>query len=425
VVLAAALLACGLVLYFGLQDLMLRPVSTSLRSYADFAIQDWLRSPVGRCGEPGGRPPPPLRRPGPAPFYLACFDTDGHLIGTFPGSGGQTTTIPEPFLTPSLVSDALRSGSADDVIEGGADAGRILRLAVVALDRTSGKPVGVVQVGQSVEAQLDALEVLRNLLVLIAAMALIASIALGLILADRALEPARLAFARQQAFIADASHQLRTPLTLLRADAEVLLRSRNQLAPEDAELLDDIVAETAHMDRLASDLLTLARLDAREPHLEQEVFDLSALASEIASRASRLADQKGLTLGQDYRAHPRLLGDRQAVEQAALILVENAIKYTPPGGSVTVRTTAEDGHANLIVEDTGIGIPAEHLEHLGERFYRADPSRSRATGGAGLGLAIAHKIAAAHGGTLQFASRPGEGTRATLSLATVPTNRSS
>jgi signal transduction histidine kinase len=120
---------------------------------------------------------------------------------------------------------------------------------------------------------------------------------------------------------------------------------------------------------------------------------------------------------EDYQAHPRLVGDREGLEQAALILVENAIKYTPSGGTITLHTTATDGHANLIVEDTGVGIPPEHLQHLGERFYRVDPARSRDAGGAGLGLAIAFRIAAAHGGKLQITSAPGRGTRATLTLA--------
>jgi signal transduction histidine kinase len=247
-------------------------------------------------------------------------------------------------------------------------------------------------------------------------MALLGSVALGLILAERALEPARLAFARQQAFIGDASHQLRTPLTLLRADAEVLLRHRDRFAPDDAELLEDIVAESADMDQLATNLLTLARLDAGRLHLEHGIVDLGELASDVARRVGALAGEKRLRLATDFAAQPRLVGDRQALEQAALILVENAIKYTPAGGSITLRTAAPDGRADFTVEDTGVGIPPEHLERLGERFYRADPARSPATGGAGLGLAIAFGIAAAHGGDLKITSTPGAGTRATLSV---------
>jgi signal transduction histidine kinase len=111
-----------------------------------------------------------------------------------------------------------------------------------------------------------------------------------------------------------------------------------------------------------------------------------------------------------------VLGDGEALEQVALILLDNAIKYTPAGGTITVRTARVDGRAEVVVQDTGIGIPSEHLPHLGERFYRVDKARSREAGGAGLGLAIAFRIAEAHGGSVQIDSAPGRGTSAVLSL---------
>jgi len=412
-VLALALFACGFVLYFGLRDLTLSPVRTSLETLANFGVQEWLRSPPRICGDPSGRQPPPRR--GPVPFYMVCFDASGQVIGTGPGPTARPET-PDTFLGSSLVAEALRNGRAEDVVDSGDELSPIYRLAVAVPDRATGNVAGVVQVGQSVAPQWDTLLVLRNLLLLIAVVALVGSFALGLILAERALEPARLAFARQQAFIGDASHQLRTPLTLLRADAEVLLRHRERYAPDDAELLEDIVAEAADMDQLATNLLTLARLDGGQAHLEYEALDLADLASDVSRRVGALAGEKQLTMVVDVDSRPRLLGDRQAIEQAALILVENAIKYTPSGGTVRLRTDASDGRAELVVQDTGVGIPREHLDRLGERFYRVDPARSRATGGTGLGLAIAFGIASAHGGDLRIESVPGEGTTATLSI---------
>ena len=413
-VLALALVACGLVLYFGLQDLTLSPVRTSMESLARFGAGDWQRTPPRICGEPSsGRPPP--RGRGPVPFYMACISPSGEILGSLGGSP-QTGGVPSAFLNTDLVAEALRTGSADDIVDTGDDLSPVYRLAVRVPNPATGATLGVVQVGQSVATQWDTLLVVRNLLILIALMAMLGSVALGLILAERALEPARLAFARQQAFIGDASHQLRTPLTLLRADAEVLLRHRDRFAPDDAELLEDIVAESADMDQLATNLLTLARLDAGRLHLERDVVDLGELGEDVGRRVSALAGEKRLQLAQEFTARPRTLGDRQALEQAALILVENAIKYTPPGGTITLRTAAPNGHADFTVEDTGEGISPEHLERLGERFYRVDPARSSSTGGTGLGLAIAFGIAAAHGGELKIASTPGHGTRATLSV---------
>jgi len=146
------------------------------------------------------------------------------------------------------------------------------------------------------------------------------------------------------------------------------------------------------------------------------VVDLSALATELTHRVSTLAEQKGLTICEELGSGIAVVGDQHMIEQAALNLVENAIKYTPEGGIITLRTTTTDSQASLSVEDTGPGIPAEHLQRMGERFYRVDPARSRAVGGAGLGLAIAFGIAQAHGGSVQLANIPPRGLRVTLSL---------
>jgi signal transduction histidine kinase len=417
-VLAVALLACGLVLYFGLQDLTLSPVDAQLRAQAEFTSQEWIRTPPRVCGDGGGNrsPPPNVRRPFPLPVYIACVDTQGNLLGMLGTPRSQGGSVPDAFLSTSWYEDVLALGSSTDVVDGGEAVGPIYRLGMTVRDPRTGSTLGIVQVGQSIGVQLEAVEVLRGLLFLIAVVAMISSVAIGLILAERALEPARLAVARQQAFIADASHQLRTPLTLLRADAEVLLRGRDRLDPDDAELLDDIVAETEHMEQIATSLLTLARLDAQQVHLEHDVVDLSDLAGDVARRVKARAEAKGLDVREEFSAPARIVGDHHMVEQAALVLVDNAIKYTPPGGTVALRTSTNDGHALLTVEDTGVGIPPEHLHRLGERFYRVDPARSRSTGGAGLGLAIAYRIAGAHGGSLDITAAPGGGTRATLNL---------
>jgi signal transduction histidine kinase len=425
-VLVLALVACGFVLYFGLQDLTLSSVRTSLRDRADFQVQEWQRTPPHICGQPtegpGGRGgpggpggPPPFRRAMQLPFYAACYDAQGGFIRSFEPPG-STDAPPDAFLAAPLLRDTLRDGTASDVVDGGEDVGPILRVAAVVKNPTSGDVLGIVQVGQSIAPQWETLQIVRALLLLLIVVATLGSVAGGLLLADRALEPARLAFARQQAFIADASHQLRTPLTLLRADAELLLRHRDKLDDDDAALLDDIVAETAHMDRLATSLLSLARLDAKQHHIEHDVVDLSALAADVAGRVATLADDRGIGVAEDYQRDTVVLADQQAVEQAALILVENALKYTPSGGTVTLRTEATHGHTSFIVEDNGVGMPADQLARLGERFYRGDTERSRDANGTGLGIAIAHRIAASHGGSLQFSSAPGQGTRATLSL---------
>src|SRR6185437_1135911 len=187
--------------------------------------------------------------------------------------------------------------------------------------------------------------------------------------------------------------------------------------PEDAaEMLREIVEETEHINHISSELLLLARLDAGQLHLEREVIDLAAIASNVARRIAPVAAEKGISLERSGLQTARLIGDAEAIERAALILVDNAVRYTPSGGRVELRTTVEDGRATLTVADTGIGIAATHLPHLTERFYRVDRARSRETGGAGLGLSIAHGIASAHAGRLALTSEPGQGTIAQLIL---------
>ncbi len=278
--------------------------------------------------------------------------------------------------------------------------------------------LGVVQVGEPISERVNALHILLLLLLSVGALSLFGASAGGLLLADRALAPVRWAFKRQQDFIADASHELRTPLALLRADAEVLLRGRERLnlTEEDATLLEDIIAESAHMGALATNMLTLARLDAGQLHLEHDVINLGDLADGVVQRSRALAEQADITLSVEHTNSSVVLGDKTMLEQVALILLDNAIKYNRAHGSITVRTFTQDGKAHLEISDTGIGIAPEHLPHLGERFYRVDTSRSRESGGSGLGLAIARGIATAHNGTLTLTSNPDQGTTATLAL---------
>jgi signal transduction histidine kinase len=185
---------------------------------------------------------------------------------------------------------------------------------------------------------------------------------------------------------------------------------------EDAALLEDIVAEANHMTILATSMLTLARLDANPQHHEQEVLNLNILAQASVQRVAAFAQQKNVTVQHEPGDDILTIGDSTLLEQAILVLLDNAIKYNKPGGSVTLRTSASNGQARIEIIDTGIGIPPEHLPHLSERFYRVDKARSREAGGAGLGLSIAHNIATLHKGTLNLTSTVDQGTTAMLLL---------
>jgi signal transduction histidine kinase len=422
VVLGAALVLFGVALYFGVQYSLLTPIENDAAEHAHAHVGQWLSdSPFrGACPLLGSYGPPgqfgvPSGQPFTMNEIVVCFDQNGSLP-----SYENTTGLPSAFLNNNLVKSALSTGQpATDTVNGGGTRGSIYRYAQVVPNPKGSGYVGVVLIGESIQAQQNALSLLLNLLLAIGGVALLGAGLGGLFLANRALAPARLAWSNQQRFIADAAHELRTPLTLLRADAEVLLRSREQLAAEDAALLEDIVAEANHMGTLASNLLTLARLDNSSSHQEHEVVDLEDVARAGARRIQALAEQREISVQVESNETALVIGDPTLLEQAVLALLDNAIKYNRHGGHVTVRTAAKEGQAFLEVSDTGIGIAAEDLPHLGERFYRVDKARSREAGGTGLGLSIVRSIAIAHGGTLSVISTPDQGTTATLTLPLV------
>jgi heavy metal sensor kinase len=222
------------------------------------------------------------------------------------------------------------------------------------------------------------------------------------------------AFERQRRFTADASHELRTPLGAIRAQAEVALTRRR--SPEYYErVIASIRDETGRLTRLAESLLVLARGDAGEtPDLRE--IDYENLVAEVGASVAPRVRAAQLHLSVQLGEWPPVSGDETWLTQLLLNLLDNAIRHTPPGGRLALTLSSERGGALVQVSDTGDGIPPEHLEHVFERFYRVDQARARATGGAGLGLAICQWIAQRHGGTLTLQSRVGAGTIASLWL---------
>jgi signal transduction histidine kinase len=207
-------------------------------------------------------------------------------------------------------------------------------------------------------------------------------------------------FQRISQFTADASHELRTPLAVMRTTAEVAMRAR----ADDAErmaALEQIVAEVGRTSHLVENLLQLAKTDSGAERLAKTSVDVVALAREATTEIDVLARTKGIRLASQLPSTAvTVYGDPRALRQLLLILLDNAVKYTPAGGRIELAVAAHDGHASLSVRDTGIGIPAEDVPHIFDRFCRVDRARSREHGGAGLGLAIGRWIAEAHGGRI-------------------------
>ncbi len=221
------------------------------------------------------------------------------------------------------------------------------------------------------------------------------------------------AYQAEQRFVADASHELRAPLTAIQANLELLERQPAMAAADRQEAVEEASREARRLAALVADLLALARADAGVTLRRQRV-ELDRVALDALSEARHLARGQQLEVA---ALEPAVVtGDPDRLKQLVLILLDNALKYTPATGCVTLSLHHVGAGVMLTVRDTGIGISADDLPHVFERFYRADPARTRDTGGTGLGLPIAQWIAAQHGGAVTLTSAVGQGTTATVAL---------
>ncbi len=211
--------------------------------------------------------------------------------------------------------------------------------------------------------------------------------------------------------IGDVAHELRTPLTTIRGSVEALI---DGVLPPEIETYEQIYREAERLGRLVEDLQELSRVEAGAYELHLAPVSVESLAQAVAERLSRQYADKGVILEiQLPDGLPPVLADEHRIGQVLTNLVGNALQYTPPNGQVAISASEEGGFVRCSVSDTGAGIGAEHLEHVFDRFYRVDKSRSRAAGGSGIGLTIARSIVQAHGGRI-WAESPGEGQGSTF-----------
>ncbi|HUO86639.1 MAG TPA: ATP-binding protein [Thermoanaerobaculia bacterium] len=225
-------------------------------------------------------------------------------------------------------------------------------------------------------------------------------------------------------FVANVSHELKTPLTAIRGYSETLRDGALDEAATARRFLDRILDQSRRLELLLDDLLTLSRLESPEAPVERQPIDLRRLLERavetVASHARQREVELRLEIGDDL---PTLTGDPHALERLLLNLLDNAVKYNRPGGSVLVGLAAVGSEIEITVADTGIGIPSAALDRIFERFYRVDKGRSRDEGGTGLGLAIVKHVAQSHGGRVEVTSRPGEGSTFRVSLPAVSRRR--
>lgn len=279
--------------------------------------------------------------------------------------------------------------------------------------------VQTVYVGKDVTAMYNGLQKSTYAMVVLGIVALLLATVLGHILSGRAMVPLREAYEKQRQFAADASHELRTPLAVVMASADLLENDPSITSPFLKQVIADVRDEVKKMTRLVSDLLLVARSDNKALKLKLQKFDAAELLSQTARLMQPLADKKHIALDIRNRDVHVIQADEQKIKQLMLILVDNAVKYTPDGGEVHVGfEKAPQGRVRFFVQDTGIGIAKEDQRRIFDRFYRVDKARSREMGGNGLGLSIAQEIVNLHQGSIEVTSTLGKGTRFTVELRT-------
>jgi signal transduction histidine kinase len=235
----------------------------------------------------------------------------------------------------------------------------------------------------------------------------------GAVLAYQSIQPIDAAFNQMRRFMGDAAHELKTPIAVLRARTDVAMQRKRSPA-EYQQTLAGVSTEAERLGNLVDNMLVLARIDAGQWPLHRTEVQLDDVVLDAASSARALSDGKQVELDVGAPARTTVTGDPTLLRQLFMILLENAIKFTPEGGKVTVRVERNRTRTDVTISDTGVGIPANALPHVFERFFRADPARSR--GGTGLGLAIARWIVDSHKGRIHVQSVEGKGTTVRVTL---------
>jgi signal transduction histidine kinase len=372
------------------------------------------------------------------------FSADGQLLNSTPNLDGRSPLLPDGAL--ALDSDDVSSGL---MLNRTIDELTIVSLVTPLVLESNNRVVGYLQISRPLRDVDTILSTLTWILLGGGAIAVLITAAGAAVLSSRALKPidqitrtaqsivnaddlgqrvpvppkqdelhrlsvtinellARLEtlFTTQRRFVADVSHELRTPLAAMQGNLEVLERGGLRNPELAAEAVADMRRETGRLIRMTNDLLLLAQSDARV-ELRNEPVELDTLILEVFRELRPLADGVQLRIGAEDQV--MIIGDRDKLKQALLNLGVNALQYTPQGGFVTLGLEQRDGFALLSVSDTGVGISEDDLPHIFDRFYRADRSRSRHSGGAGLGLSIVKRVANAHGGHATVASIQGRG----------------
>ena len=406
-VLVVVLIACGVVVYLTTRSVMYDRVDHDLE---DRARSDLALFQGGPHGEPDRGPPGSGSEFDPGGYFYAISDTDGQILK------GSAYLDTQALASSTTLVKAMDNGDTfADTKSSKGEPQRIYAFAVT----VNGTP-GVVQIGRSTEPEEAALSQLRIVLLAVLAVSIVPAVGGGYLLSGRALRPIKTAMDSQRTFIADASHELRTPVAVVRTNAELLKRhlgpDTGHTAASDQVALDDILSESDRLGRMVDQMLTLAEADAGQRTVLISEVSLNELIDEVARSMRSIAETRQMLLETRLTDDVSVNGDPGRLRELVSVLLDNAVKYADAGGRVEVALRKEHRKAIIEVSNNGPGIPRDALPHVFDRFYRVDEARSRESGGTGLGLAIARHIVDAHGGTINIESSAGGGTKVTVQL---------
>jgi len=402
----AILLVLGVSAYVTMRRTLLDAIDRDLRTVVESAslagLDDDARE--GRQGRGRGSDDDAERdaRREYADTFVVVLAADGRVVSSPPW-------VDADELADEHIADAALAGRSEvRTIEVDHERFRLY----TAPARHDGRVVGAVVGGRSLEAHERDLRLLLTILVATGSGGVVLAVVGGYVFAGRALEPIRVAYERQRRFVGDASHELRSPLAVIRASADLLLRER--LAPGQGESVEEIRDTAVEASDLVDDLLALARLDREDAVMAAETTDLAEAVAGVLDQMRLLLDGHHVTLSTDLRNAPARCPEA-GVQRITRALLENVIAHTPDGTAVEVTTTVEGDTAVLRVRDHGPGVPGSSLPTLLDRFTRVDRARTPGTG-SGLGLAIVDALARRYRGTVGVTNAVGRGLQVEVRL---------
>ncbi|MGF9966881.1 sensor histidine kinase [Bacillus rhizoplanae] len=340
--------------------------------------------------------------------YLV-WDENGHFIESIPKNAVFSNDIndfsPSRFQDNKLWTQTINKHSY-----------RILKFEPPSnyLEDIGMKSAHTVEIVLNIDSEVT---ILQNLLILTIGgcfAGVIISFFIGWFLANRSLVPIQNSWEKQTQFAADASHELRTPLSVIQTHLELLFRHPQYTIEQESMTIYKVLQEVKRMNKLVSDLLTLAKTDSNQLLIQKKEFAIGELVSTIIHQFEPIAELQNISIIEDVDKQLMYKGDKERIHQLLVILMDNAMKYNIKNGQIKVTCNKNGSLVNIIIEDTGIGISNEELPHIFDRFYRSDKSRTRSEGGTGLGLSIAKWITDAHNGEIKIRSERHKGTRVTI-----------